>query len=164
MGCSCEPKVLELGINEDYFNLYKNIKELINKMKDENQLSLETYLITTKSIPNFIRIINQSKIFDYLDQQNDELYLFEQILEKSLQNCEIDTNIKILSNFVECFSLAEQDIEKENEFIIVDDDLFLPSINIKNKKYIEIEIDNTDKNNSKKIIRFNDSDRVIGFK
>ena len=68
-----------------------------------------------------------------------------------------------MSNFVECFRLAEQDIEKGNEFIIVDD-LFLPSINIKNKKYIEIEIDNTDKNNSKKIIRFNDSDRVIGFK
>ncbi len=59
--------------------------------------------------------------------------------------------------------MAEQDIEKENEFIIVEE-LFIRSMGIINNDIKKKEVTvNIDKDNSKNIVKFKTSDRILRF-
>ena len=64
---------------------------------------------------------------------------------------------------MQCFRLAEQDIEKENEFIIVEE-LFIRGMGIINNDIKKKEVTvNVNKDNSKNIIKFRTSDRILRF-
>ena len=104
------------GIKNDAFEEFKTLK--VTKGKLNNNQGDNFYLINTKYMPNFFEII---QIFDcqkYIDNENDKQY--EENLIKYFNNYEIE-KISFLTNFVQYWRLAEQDIEKENKFIIVEE-------------------------------------------
>ena len=79
-------------------------------------LSAERFLICTKSIPNFIKLINDSKILEKLDFRNIEnIDNLENDFIKFFTDYELDKNIIIYSDYQLCKSLKDT----ENEFIIV---------------------------------------------
>ena len=102
---------------KSFYNAYlsiKQIQELINKFK---VISFEAYLISTDSIPNFIKIIKSSKVFENINNKN-ELKNSELVLKKNLENYELENNIKIIYEYNEIEKIMKNDKEKENEFII----------------------------------------------
>lgn len=133
--------------DSEAINSLKKIKDKIKKSQDN------IYLINAKLIPNFLNINENpnNKKFEFSD---DDL---RNIIRKYG-----DENFEFLTNFVECWRLAEQDIEKENIFIIADNS-FMKNMNIdikriENKK-VKIEVEN---NNNKRIV-FPHSSRKISF-
>ena len=149
------------------FEAYKHLKSFsIEKIKKTLDITKEKkqieniFLLLTNSMPNFINIIKRQKNLELEKNEEDDSYL-----EVEFQKYERDKNIRFLSNFVECWRLAEQDIEKENEFIIVEEP-FIKSMNIKsknlNKMKVKIEFDNKF-NKSRNIILFNMSKKIITF-
>ena len=121
------------------------------------------FLITTNSIQNFINIIKQPEFLNDLENENESVD--DELLLNKLKNYEGDKKIKLLSNFVDCWRLAEQDIEKENEFIIVNKD-FIDSmgINMKNPEKMEvtIEFDKLD-DVPRNIVKFRTSKKILTF-
>ena len=135
-------------INEfEAINSLKKIKGKIKKSQDD------IYLINAKLIPNFLNINENSK--------NKKNEFSDEDLSNIIRKYK-DENFEFLTNFVQCWRLAEQDIENENKFIIADDS-FMKNMNIdikriKNKK-VKIEVD--DKNNKR--ILFKNCSRRIAF-
>jgi len=135
-------------INEfEAINSLKKIKGKIKKSQDD------IYLINAKLIPNFLNINENSK--------NKKNEFSDEDLSNIIRKYK-DENFEFLTNFVQCWRLAEQDIENENKFIIADDS-FMKNMNIdikriKNKK-VKIEVD--DKNNKR--IVFKNCSRRIAF-
>ena len=135
-------------INEfEAINSLKKIKDKIKKSQDD------IYLINAKLIPNFLNINENSK--------NKKNEFSDEDLSNIIRKYK-DENFEFLTNFVQCWRLAEQDIENENKFIIADDS-FMKNMNIdikriKNKK-VKIEVD--DKNNKRKV--FKNCSRRIAF-
>ena len=121
------------------------------------------FLITTNSIQNFINIIKQPEFLNDLENENESVN--DELLLNKLKNYEGDKKFKLLSNFVECWRLAEQDIEKENEFIIVNKD-FIDSmgINMKNPEKMEVTIE-FDKLEDvpRNIVKFRTSKKILTF-
>ena len=128
---------------KQYFEAYENIKKIIYLIRKNKQLNNEVYLISTKSIPNFIKLIEESKVLDYITNENiDNLNISENSLKSLFLNYNIERNIKIFHEYEECRSLTEPSKEEKNEFIIVDDsfinnmDMGINNENIKIMKVI----------------------------
>ena len=157
MGCSSDSTNGSCNAFEAYKYLksfsIESIKKTLDNTKEKKQIE-NIFLLLTNSMPNFINIIKQQK-----KEEDDS------VLELEFKKYERDKKIRFLSNFVECWRLAEQDIEKENEFIIVEEP-FIKSMNIKcknlNKMKVKIEFDNK-YNKSRNIILFNTSTKIITF-
>ena len=150
------------GKKIEFFNAYlsiKGIQELINKYEI---ISFEAYLISTNSIPKFIKIINSSKVLENLKNEN-KLMESETVLKDSLKNYGLEKNIKILYENNDINNIIKNDNEKENEFIIVDE-LFCRVMQI-DKYYEEIKkayinINNKEFNNE---LKFDSNDDAIRF-
>jgi len=140
-----------------YFDAYKSIKnmfELMQLYKSFNNISFKAFLISTKSIPEFMDIIKKSHILNYLDDKDkSSLKYQEDSLSKKLLSYSLEKNIKIYCDYNEIKRIIEEGDEEENEFIIVDE-LFCRVMGIKdyffehnkinisiNKSIMEITID-----------------------
>ena len=107
MGCLCD------NIDNKSFNAYKELKSIIEKINKQTIIKEEkVFLIKSNSIKNFIALIE--------NEQNDK------ILEKKFNKYELETNIKIISDYQEFIKLKEE----EKEIIVVNEN-FLNNMNMK---------------------------------
>ena len=158
MGCSSDRSVIT--IDDKKMNAFEPFKSLIEtriKLDNCNQEE-DFYIIQVKSIPKFIEIIEKPECKNYINDKKNNKNTDKDLTE--LFNDYQKENIIILSNFVDCFRLFEQNIENENKFIFVEESFFKNmGIDILKKKIREIHVD---KNH--KYIIFNNTDKRIGFK
>ena len=173
----------------DYFKAYQSIKSqifLYEKNKN-NTISYKAFLISTKTIPNFMDLIEESQILKHilnLKDKNDS-NIYEGKLKGFLKNYNLEKNIKIYYDYNECEKLIHLNDEdnkqkeneeneeneenkenknkyKENEFIIVDEDFTKNmNINITKGMGVIIEIENKNRKIGRKIL-FNN--KYLGFK
>ena len=111
-----ENKII-INDKKEFFEAYKSIKEIHLLLNNFEEISFDAYLINTNSIPNFIKIIKRLKILEYLNTNNTEINGLESKLNKDLKYYERDENIELIYTFDKCKNM----IEKNNEFIIVDE-------------------------------------------
>ena len=141
----------QINLNKEkikkFYKAFSSITEIKNWISKTNSGSIDVYLISTKSIPNLINFVNNSKI---LERKIDIIEIEENYLKEGLGQYVLDKNIKIYFDFQECKNLVDKDNE-DNEFIIVDCK-FLNSMDMRNflDKKVELKINN--KNSIKKII------------
>ena len=106
----------------DAYTSIKTIFELMQLYKNFNTVSFKAFLISTNSIPKFMKIIKNSKILNYLNDKNkNDLKDLEDKLNYELSAYEIEKNIKIYYDYNELKKISKEDNENENEFIIVDE-------------------------------------------
>ena len=114
MGCSAD---IHERIQGNFMNIYKYI---LIESDFKNIGKNPCYLISTDSIPIFIKIIKESKILEFKnDPSENVVYAYKRNVFKLLCSYKLENNIKIYNNFEECRSLANDYNEIENEFIIV---------------------------------------------
>ena len=122
------------------FGAYQSIKNFLveyiygpNQIASENKL--QVYLISTRSIPIFINILNEQ--FEDPITNEEELKKVEIKLKEKLIKYEIEKNVIIYDSYQQCLNTMEN--IKDNEFFIVSED-FLNNFEIKNSysKYITI--------------------------
>ncbi len=130
------------GISDkDSVKAYESLKEVNEKIKKKK--SGDYFLIKAISIPKYIEIIKRDDFTE--DRISDEKII------KHFRDYEKE-KIIFLHNFVQCFHLAEQDIEEQNKFIIADE------------KFVDIiSKDKGDKNRFKINIIFDGSLNKIKF-
>ena len=146
--CSDKPEVKDFNFEKKYYSFKKTLKK-INK---ENHSTLnDIYLLSVKSIPNFIKFIEQEEILKNLNTDNNDND--KQIKEKFFSNNKpygLDEEIIIYDSYQNCKNIAEENKDNENEFIMVE------------KDFIELIKTNNDKLINKKVI-LNISEMEIKF-
>ena len=153
-------KQKEQDNNGDLWILYKYI--LIESDLKKIRNNIKIFLISAESIPQLLKIIEESKILEY---KNNSIESMMKIYEKQLidlfRGYKLETNMKIYNDFVECKDIAGDSNEKANEFIIVDEKfLEIAELERENeKKYLIIE----DINDRQKIY-FPKADLSLDFK
>ena len=111
MGCS--------DSNNIYWKAYK-LMQIIDSDLKLSSYNNEFYLISTKSIPNFIELIEISEILENITYH--DLYFldgYEEKLKNSFKNYKLERDIIIFNDFIKCKDLAGGNDEQLNEFIIV---------------------------------------------
>ena len=103
----------------EYFDAYLDIKNIYKSIKNSKQINLNIFLISTKSIPNFINLINKSKVLEYIDFKTNQFDVFEKNLLKSLRQYNLDKNIEIYYDYNKCKEILKFNLKEENEFILV---------------------------------------------
>ena len=150
------------NIAKIYFKSFHNIVNILYSISKSKSVCTEIFLISTKSIPNFIKLINDSKILEKIDFRNSEEDIgnLENDFIKYIINYELEKNIKIYSDYQVCKFL----IDTENEFIIVGNQ-FIENmgmdLEITKKKKVILNI-----NKEKKImqIKFPASQKILDIK
>ena len=155
MGCS--------GSHKEYVNSYKYMitDSDIKNIEDENNSFF--YLIMTKSLPNFIEIIEESKILEHKNNStNDSISKYEKILKILFNGYILEENIKIYDCYNICNIIANTKNNSDNEFILVTlDFLYLIDLQDKYFKYVLIKFD---KDKKKNYIYFSKDDELLYFK
>ncbi len=158
--------------NNQFYNAYESLKSLLLKFEKNKKIEIEAFLISTKSIPNFIKIIEDSKVLKNLNNYIKK----NEINDNNIKNSEIQLkhnlckynieNINIYYDYNSCINLIND--KEKNEFIIVDN-LFLQSMNIKQdiNQYKKVVI-KIDKDNSNMNIKFKEGnidfrEKMFGF-
>ena len=139
------------------FRAYLNIKNfLVEYLYGDKTISsgdkFMVYLIKTKSIPNFIKILKEA--FKTVKTE-EELEEAEKNLEEKLKDYELEKNVEIYDSY--------QDIIKnklENEYIIVREN-FLSNLEIEDGKDKKVQIIEIDKTNHSLKIKFLASEKII---
>ena len=148
-------------LNTDYFLLYKNMI-IISDYKDIIN-NFEVYLISTESIPNLIKLVEESKILENKNEQNEKLLsIYQRNLFEKFKHYELDKNIKIYNDFTLCKDLAGGYNEKDNSFIIVDK-LFLLKMRVGYNEFNKYVLMNYDKKMKIKTIFFPNEDLYLNF-
>ena len=107
-------------IQNKFWSSYKHI--LIDSDLKKIVNVKPVYLISSASIPKYIRILEESKIFKYKNNSDDKTFeKYQNALIESFKEYELEKNIKIYNNYIKCKDLAGGSDEKMNEFIIVDE-------------------------------------------
>ena len=157
MGCFEQIKSFE---THKYCSLYQHIliDSDLKKILDKTPV----YLISTESIPNFIKIIEESNIFKCKNDSNSKtLEIYENNLKKSFQDYRLERKIKIYNNYTLCKDLAGGNNENMNEFIIVDEK-FLKIMSIENDLNDEVLI-KWNKNRDRQIFLFKKAELNLDF-
>lgn len=155
MGCS--------GSHKEYVNSYKYMitDSDIKNIEDENNSFF--YLIMTKSLPNFIEIIEESKILEHKNNStNDSISKYEKILKMLFNGYILEENIKIYDGYNICNIIANTKNNSDNEFILVTLD-FLYLIDLQDK-YLNYVLIKFDKDKKKNYIYFSKDDEFLYFK
>ena len=111
MGCDC-------GAISDpechFFDAYESNKNTTNHIKSNSFFEDKLYLIQTKTIPNFTKLIEESRV-EYKNKEKE--------LKNKLNEYELEYGIKIICDYAVAENLVNlnDDKEKENQFIIVDE-------------------------------------------
>ena len=157
-------------INNNYFEAYKSMEFILRSInKFKNCTLKDIFLISTKSIPNFINFIEQSSILENLKKNNfKSIENPENILNDLFQKYALEKNIVFYKDYQICKQLIGKN--EENEFIIVDES-FLKNMHFnfqelnKIRYYNVILILSTDKNNNTIMkIRFPISNKTVYIK
>ena len=106
-----ETSFSKLNEYEKYYHAYKSMIHMKNIKNEE--ITFDAFLINTHSIPNFMKLISSSN-----DNNN------KKISKKTFENYVFDKNIKFHYLFEECEYILNNNLEKENTFIIVDKSFF----------------------------------------
>ena len=148
------------------FNAYSSIKDfLIKYIYGKENISIdngiEVYLVSTKSIPNFIRLLKEQYKTEIKDES--ELLKMEEKLRDKFKEYVAEKDIVIYNSFQECSKIIND--EENNEFIIVDE-TFFKNLNINEGKYRNKEVKINEINKEKKSIKilFPVSEKMIGAK
>ena len=98
----------------DWYEGYDNtIQEYLNNDK------LNCFLISTKTIPNFMKNIEKSKI---LDSYNTDKYLErKRDLKRIFADYKDEKDYKIYKKYNNCLKILKENDPKENEFIFIED-------------------------------------------
>ena len=98
----------------DWYEGYDNtIQEYLNNDK------LNCFLISTKTIPNFMKNIEKSKI---LDSYNTDKYLErKRDLKRIFTDYKDEDDYKIYKKYNNCLKILRKNDPKENEFIFIED-------------------------------------------
>ena len=144
---------------KNFLRAYKiiiGIKNNIENTKKDDKLKV--FLISTKSIPNFIGIFKKYK--NFLDNIND-IQEIENNIKTELSSYELGNVIKIYSDYGICKTILDKNNQIENEFIIVNEEIInILQIKDSKNKYVEITIC---KNMESKKIKFPISLKIISF-
>lgn len=161
--------------SKQFFNAYLSIKNILfKKIYPKNQIpNKEVYLIGTNSLQNFIKILENNKIFEGFHElkiKNQNLNIEkEEKLKEAFKDYSLKKDIpKIYSNYPDCKEIFEK--QKNNEFIIVDAD-FIRNFKISDAKFKYVNIIEIEKDNlitikfpiTKKIIIAKEKDNKAGF-
>ena len=118
MGCSSctnNPNNTK-NLGKQYFitacNIFIDFMRLILS-GDSLIVKLNCYIVPTKSIPNFISLIKKYNILTDLENKNLE--------NDDTLEYEIEHNIGIISDFSQCIKFIEENKDKDEEFILVND-------------------------------------------
>ena len=131
------------------YKAFENMKSIINDFNNKKINVMEQkYLISTESIKEFIKIIENCKALEKFDDD------IKNKLINSFKNYNFEKNIKIYK-YDDCENVAK-DKEGKNEFIIVDN-IFIENMKVKKDNYQTVDIDI-----SKMEIKF-DPNKVINF-
>jgi hypothetical protein len=169
MGVSCnEVFIIEKKGNkfsdEEILDIYESLKSFNGFIQNQNNSHNHFYLVKAKSIPKLLKIMNESDIKNNFTGEQKLSDNDKNNVIKHFKDYKNDERIVYLSNFVQCYKLAEQDIKKENKFIIVDE-IFVEKIskidNI-NKIRVDIKVDNP--YNKIQFIKLNKEIKEIAFK
>ena len=153
MGCSC--------FESQYEKSYKYIliDSDIKKIKNEDQIFL--YLLSTKSLSNFIKIIEQSKILEHKNSStNEPIDKYEKKLKRLFEEYILEEGIKTYDNYDLCNDIAKKK-NNINEFIIVTLD-FLELIKLQ-KQYLKYVLIKLDESKNKNYIYFSKYDKRLYF-
>ena len=124
------------GMSYRAFEAFKTLKVTKEKLNNNNQNDY-FYLIKVKSMPKFIKIIQKPDCINYINNKTSE-----ENLNKHFKYYQKEKS-SFLTNFNDCWRLAEQNIEEENKFIIVEKSFIdKMGINIDNKKIEPIIVEN----------------------
>ena len=146
---------------QNFFRAYLSIKDLLKWVNQTKIGSIEAYIVSKKSVENYINILIKSGVMKKICEKNYSLEEEEKNLKKEFEKYNIEKSIKILK--------YEDIIKKnknnnDNEFIIVDGSFFESmniTVNDNSIKKVEIIIDNINSffwiEIDKKIIFFNKS-------
>lgn len=144
--------------NEKYIKTYKGmifIDEINN-----SKLTFKSFLISIKTVPNFIKLIKEVFIIQNDINNNKNR---ENITKKAFQNYKPEKHIKIYNSFEECEYIINQNLTSEHCFIIVNEYFFkYLDINIKDKTKKQVMI-NIDKNKSLYSVTFPTSNKSLNF-
>ena len=110
MGCCGNEKTNIYWESLNYIILASDIDSLEEDCK--------LYLISTESIPNYIKIINHFKLLENKNKRKDES------LKKIFEKYSLEKDIKILNDINYCKNMAQKKDQKQNEFIIVNENFF----------------------------------------
>ena len=106
----------------DFVKAYKSIKSkiLLYEQFKNNDISYKAFLISTKTIPKFMEIIEQSQVLENIfDLNKSDNNIYEDELKKLLKNYKLEENIKIYYDYNECQKLKnlneEENKQRENE-------------------------------------------------
>lgn len=118
--------IKDIEINKSDNNFYKayiSMKEMLLLLNKFETVSLQAYLINTKTIKNFIDKIKKLNILkDLITNTNkNEISNKEEKLKKDLDKYILENNIKIIYEYKDCINMINNKNEEENEFIIVDE-------------------------------------------
>jgi len=171
--CCDEPEVIENENenNNNFFLAYYAMKDIFLSLQYDKKELIDMYLIKTKSIPQFIEIIEKSEILDFIkDNKKSDKDIIKsknyKYLKKNYHKFHYGNNdIKIYDSYNECENLSKKKDDPDNEFIIVNID-FINKITSKEIDKLDgrkVNI-NIDKYNSKMEIYFQTSQRIINFK
>ena len=158
MGCSsCKnnPNNTQ-NLGKKYFiEACKIFKDFMGRIIDGDSLvfKLKCYIVPTKSIPNFISLIKKYNILTQLDNENLE--------NDDTLEYEIESNIEIISDFSQYKAFIEQNKDKDEDFILVNDK-FLKFMKKKSENYKKISAYFDSENSIKEIIF--DSHNIIKFR
>ena len=127
--CGCTSTVNNTLFAERKKNIASSIKDvgaMRNKLENGSNYPLNCYLVSVRSIPNFLKLIPKDR--------NGLIGLEE------LSNYELETNIEVYHDFKICKTIFEQ-IKEKNEFIIVSNE-FIQNMEIKVAKDVTLKKEN----------------------
>ena len=158
MGCSscnCNANNTK-NLGKKYFiEACKIFKDFMGPIIDGDSLifKLNCYIVLAKSIPNFISLIKKYNILTKLENENLE--------NDDTLEYEIESNIEIISNYSQYRAFIEQNKDKDEDFILVNDK-FLKFMKKKSENYKKISAYFDSVNSIKEIIF--DSHNIIKFR
>ena len=143
------------------FSAYSSIKNfLIKYIYGEKIISLpqqiEVFLISTKSIPNFIDILKNE--FKEKVSNEEELKKVEIKLRESFKEYKIEENVIIYNSYQQCLNVMNN--ENDNEFMIVDEN-FINMFEIKDAIYKKVIIAQLNNYKNSMVIKFPASQNEI---
>ena len=131
---------------EKYFKCYENMQtfeKLSTSLNDRKIRKEEVYLIDSKEIKNFIKCIEESKIFENKDEEN---------LKNKIDDMKLKAELtKTLSSYKDCEKYLQS--KEEYKIIIVNKDF----INLMNEK--KEKDDKNDKKDDEKNEKKDDNDK-----
>ena len=134
--CPCD-NIDTIENNTIFSRLYYSFIDIIIKLRDNgnNNFSDEIYLVNTKSIPNFIKEIEESKILENLneDKEKEPNSIEKELIDKNKNYKLEEEGIKFYSDYRESQNISEREND-ENEFIIFNSNYFGSLEKYKNKK------------------------------